>query len=575
MAAVAGLYGRRRVLTSQDVLCWAILVFTLVVVFYPVILVVLGSFQSARPDQPNTYGLDAWRTAFTTPDLLTSIWNTIDLTVARQLISLTIAIPLAWALARTDIPGSKALEFMFWVAFFMPTLPVLLGWIILLAPDYGLLNRLIKLLPFVRNGPFDIYSFWGIVWVHLVTSAVSFKVMLLTPAFRNMDASLEEASHASGAGPVYTMVHVVIPAMAPIVSVVLLLTTIYCFHSFEIELVLGVPIRFFVFSSLTYQLIGQEPPLFPNAAALSTMVLLLLIPFVVLQRWIAARRSYEVVGGKFRAHLVHLRQWRWPAFAVVLSTALLITVVPVGFLIMGTFMKLFGFFSLPHVWTFTNWTRVVGDPIFLQAIWNTVRLSLGVAVCSVALCTGVAYIIVRTKFVGRSVLDFATWFPVTLPGTILGLGLLWLFLENSVLRTLYGTLAALLVAVLITSLTTSVQVIKSNFAQLGSELEEAARASGASWWYAFRTVLVPLLAPSLLLVGALGFIAAARDISTVVLLATNTTRPLSILQLDFMVDGRYESASVIGVIIMLMTVGVALIARLLGLRIGVNQSGSD
>jgi iron(III) transport system permease protein len=157
----------------------------------------------------------------------------------------------------------------------------------------------------------------------------------------------------------------------------------------------------------------------------------------------------------------------------------------------------------------------------------------------------------------------------------LGLGLLWLFLENSVLRMLYGTLAALLVAVLITSLTTSVQVIKSNFAQLGSELEEAARASGGSWWYAFRTVLVPLLAPSLLLVGALGFIAAARDISTVVLLATNTTRPLSILQLDFMVDGRYESASVIGVIIMLMTVGVALIARLLGLRIGVNQSGSD
>ena len=242
--------------------------FTLVVVFYPVILVVLGSFQSARPDQPNTYGLDAWRTAFTTPDLLTSIWNTIDLTVARQLISLTIAIPLAWALARTDIPGSKALEFMFWVAFFMPTLPVLLGWIILLAPDYGLLNRLIKLLPFVRNGPFDIYSFWGIVWVHLVTSAVSFKVMLLTPAFRNMDASLEEASHASGAGPVHTLVHVVIPAMAPIVSVVLLLTTIYCFHSFEIELVLGVPIRFFVFSSLTYQLIGQEPPLFPNAGRL-------------------------------------------------------------------------------------------------------------------------------------------------------------------------------------------------------------------------------------------------------------------------------------------------------------------
>ena len=82
---------------------------------------------------------------------------------------------------------------------------------------------------------------------------------------------------------------------------------------------------------------------------------------------------------------------------------------------------------------------------------------------------------------------------------------------------------------------------------------------------------MPLLTPVLLLVGAVSFISAARNVSTVALLATSGTRPLSLLQLDFMVEGRYEAAAVVGVIVVVLTTGIALLARIFGLRLGVRD----
>jgi ABC-type Fe3+ transport system permease subunit len=91
---------------------------------------------------------------------------------------------------------------------------------------------------------FDIYSFSGIIWVHLVSTGLSTKVMLMTPAFRRMDASMEEASRMSGASAFTTLWRITVPAMTPVIVVVFLLSVIRIFSSFEIELLLGVPWSF-------------------------------------------------------------------------------------------------------------------------------------------------------------------------------------------------------------------------------------------------------------------------------------------------------------------------------------------
>src|SRR5207248_9286485 len=137
---------------------------------------------------------------------------------------------------------------------------------------------------------------------------------------------------------------------------------------------------------------------------------------------------------------------------------------------------------------------------------NTLILGFGTAVFTLVLCTSVAYIVMRTRFAARAALDLTSWLPVSIPGIILGLGLLGLFLSSPVLRPLYGTIVVLIIATFVSTMTTSTQVLKANFAQLGVDLEDAARVGGGQWWHAFRYVLLPLLMPTLLLVGTISFI---------------------------------------------------------------------
>ena len=561
----------QRPYSLQNLIYWLLLGLIMLMVFYPAGVIIMSSFESPGANRISEFSFAAWKVAFSDPVMTSAIWNTITITLARQAIALPIAILLAWIIARTDIPAATSLEFLFWLGYFLPPLPVTMGWILLLDPQYGLINQGLMGLPFIKEAPFNIYSFWGIVWAHLTTSTIAVEVMLFTPAFRNMDATLEEASLVAGAGVLLTLRRILVPIMTPIVGVVLLLAMVHSLQAFELELILGFPFRFYVFSTQIHWLLNQQPPQFSSATALSSMILFIMVPLIILQRRTVARRDYVTVGGRYQGHRQRLGKWRWPIFFCLLAVALLITLVPLLFLTLASFMARFGYFNVAKPWTSVHWGRVFADPVFLDSLKNTMILAGATAILSIVLFTFVAYVVIRTRFVGRAALDFASWLPSTLPGIILGLGLLSLFLGNPLLRPFYGSMSLLVLATLISSMTLGVQIIKSTLTQLGLELEEAAIVSGGSGWQSFRDIVLPIIAPTLLLVGTLSFIASARNVSTVALIATSHTRPLSLLQLDFLVDSRYESAAVIGIIVVVLTTGVALISRLLGLRSGIER----
>lgn len=537
-------------------------------VAYPIFLVILNSFQVAPPGQAPVFGFDGWRSALSEPGMRSSIYNTLALVFVRQAIAFPLAILVTWIIARTDIPWRGALEFMFWLSFFLPSLSVTLGWILLLAPDYGILNRVWTQLFHAAQGPFDIYSFWGIVWTHLATYGISLKVMLLVPAFRNMNASFEEASRACGASSLRTLVRIVVPIMTPALMIVFLLSTIRGLQTFEIEMILGAPIGLFVYSTKIYTLLFQEPPAFASATALSTITLLILLPFILLQRWMIGRKHYTTLESRYQANVTRLGFWRYPAFAFVLLLCLLLTVVPLIFLLAATFMKLFGFFDIPAPWTLANWQRVLTDPVFITSLLNTLVVGVGAGLIAVFLFSIIAYMTVKSKFAARPVLDFISWLPITLPGILVGIGLLWLFLGNALFRPFYGTVTLLIIASVISGMPLGTQIIKSNLVQIGPDMEEASLIAGATWWATYRRIVLALMMPILVLVGIMNFISAARDISHVALLATHNSRTLALLQLDFMVAGQYEKAAVVATLVVLLSTGGILLTRLLGLRLG-------
>jgi iron(III) transport system permease protein len=477
----------------------------------------------------------------------------------------------AWLIARTDIPMKGFLEFFFWLSFFLPALPEAMGWILLLDPKYGLLNQGLMSLGVVSQPLFNIYSFWGIVWAHLGGS-VSVKVMLLTPAFRNLDAALEESSRISGASGWHTFFHIIVPVMMPAILVTTILGIIRSLEAFEIELLLGTPIGLQVYSTKIHELVTWEPPQFAPAMALSTIFLGLLLLMVALQRRYIGKRIYATLTGRgFSIRPTHLGRWRTPAFALVLAFALFVTLVPTVLLLTGTFMKLFGFFHIADPWTLENWRATLNDPVLMRSLWNTLAIGLGSGIIGVLFYSLIAYVVVRTRHRGRWLLDFLSWLPWSIPGILLGIALLWTFLQTKIFLPIYGTIYLLMIAMVIKSMPFGTQMIKSVLLQLGNDLEEASKVCGGSWLDTFRRVILPLTMPALITVGLVGFISAARDISTVVLLGSGKSRTLSLLMLDFAAGAEFEKATVVAVMVVGLVVIAALIARALGGQVGVRE----
>jgi iron(III) transport system permease protein len=540
-------------------------------VLTPLGLMIVNSFQIARPGQPIVWGLEGWVKAFSTPGIIKAITNTFTLAITRQAIALLIGSFFAWLIARTDLPMKGFLEFFFWLSFFLPALPETMGWILLLDPKYGLLNQGLIGLGVVSQPLFNIYSFWGIVWAHM-GGTVSIKVMLLAPAFRNLDAALEESSRISGASGWHTFFHILIPVMMPAVLVTTILGIIRALEAFEIELLLGTPIGLQVYSTKIHELVTWEPPQFAPAMALSTVFLGLLLAMVAFQRRYIANRIYTTITGRgFSIRRTHLGRWRYPAFVLVLSFVLVITVLPTVLLVTGTFMKLFGFFNIAEPWTLDNWRATLNDPVLLRSLWNTLAIGLGSGVIGVFFYSSIAYAIVKTRYRGRGLLDFLSWLPWSIPGILLGMALLWTFLQTKIFLPIYGTIYLLMVAMVIKSMPFGTQMIKSVLLQLGNDLEEASKVCGGTWVHTFRRVIFPLTMPALITVALVGFISAARDISTVVLLGSGKSRTLSLLMLDFAAGAEFEKATVVAVVIVALVVGAALIARFLGGQVGVRE----
>ena len=126
----------------------------------------------------------------------------------------------------------------------------------------------------------------------------------------------------------------------------------------------------------------------------------------------------------------------------------------------------------------------------------------------------------------------------------------------------------LILAMVFKDMPIGVNLMKSGILQIGPELEEAAKVAGASWWQIYWRLYFPLLAPTAIAVGMLVFIACVKDISTMVLLSTSETRPLSILLLDYATEEEVERGAVVGVISTALTIVVAFAGRRIGLNFG-------
>ncbi|MBI2538403.1 MAG: iron ABC transporter permease [Deltaproteobacteria bacterium] len=544
------------------------LVFFAVVMGLPVLFLLWSSLNVAAPGKEAVYGLANWIRGFSDQGTLSALWMSFLLSVVRLIPAMILSVMVAWLIARTDMPGGNTLEFLCWFAYFIPDFPLVLAWILLLDPSFGFLNALAGALPFVEGPVFNPYSFWGIVWVHTSTNGIWFKVMLLTPVFRRLGASLEEAARVAGASNLVTLRRITLPVLAPMVLAVTALSLIRGLESFNTELLLGLPAGIYVYATRIYDYTRQEPPAFGEATALGSVFLLVLVVLSYFYwRYLRGKRFIVVTGQAYSTMRVKLGKWRYWALAGCLVYFAVMMILPLSFLLIGSFMRRYGFFDIASPFTVAHWRNLFMDAIFLSSLKNSLIIATATALAGIVLYSTVGYLVASRKSRGAELLDLFCWLPWVVPGILMSLGLLWLFLATPLRSVLYGSVWGIALAMTIKDSPVSTQAFKAAFLQLGPDLEEAARVTGASWGYTYRRILLPLVAPIAATVGLLNFGSALTSISTPVLLYSAQSRPLSILLMEYSFTGELERAAALGLLITLIISAMVLAGRRLGLKL--------
>ena len=548
---------------------FSMLVFLAVTMGLPLFFLLIGSFNLAPPGKEALYGFDNWIRAFSDRGTLSALWMSFSLSIVRLIPAMLFSVLFAWLIARTDMPCGSALESFCWIAYFIPDFPLTLAWILLLDPNFGFLNTLAKGLPFVEGPLFNPYSFWGIVWVHTSTGGIWFKVMLLVPIFRRLGASLEEAARVSGANATTMLWRITLPVLSPMILAVSVLSFIRGLQSFNTELLLGTPAKIYVYSTRIYDYLQREPRAYGEATALGSMFLVILAVLLFCYwKYLSGERKFTVVTGQgYSTMRVKLGRWRYVALAGCLFYISVMMILPLLFLVIGSFMRRYGFFNISSPFTLTHWQNLFADPIFLESLKNSLIIASVTAAGGILLYSLLAYLMVSRRTITGPVLESLCWIPHVLPGILLSLGILWLFLSTPLRSVLYGTVWGIALALILADSPVTSQAFKAGLLQLGPDLEEAARVSGASWAQTYRRILLPLLAPIAAAVGLMNFGSALTSISTPVLLYSHQSRPLSILLLEYSFTGELERGAALGLLITMIVGLMMLVGRKFGLRL--------
>ena len=535
---------------------------------YPLSMLLYGSLHSTPPGMAGTFNLDGYQQVLTRANLLTLL-NTIGISFAKTIPSVALAVMLAWILARTDTPFRGTLEVLVTLPFFIPPILTAMAWGMLGNPQVGLLNQLYQWVTGSTSSPINVYSYGGVVW-HMMQYSVPFLFLLIVDAFRAMDPSLEEAARMCGASRWRTFRTVTLQLMLPALTSGAILSFIRGIENFESPLFFGTPAGIHVITTDIYDSINQRsPPQYQYATAASFVIMALLFLIVLLQWRLLRGRSFVTVSGKgYSPGVIKLGKWRWATFGICLLFFTVTVVLPVGQLLIGSFFKFFGFYEWDML-TLDHYREVFTSSEFWRGFRNTMLLGLVGATLTMMLGGAVAYISVRTKWRGRSLIDAMAWLPWMMPGIVLGVGFLWGFALLPHAIPIYGTIWALLLAYISLGTPLSVRVMSSAYAQLSYDLEECSRVHGASWLQTMWRIMIALAWPSFAVGWVLVFFGIMRELSASVLLYSVGSEVLSVVLLKLWANGNAEQVSVIGLMMMLLVILFRWVQlRLLKSRVG-------
>jgi iron(III) transport system permease protein len=249
-----------------------------------------------------------------------------------------------------------------------------------------------------------------------------------------------------------------------------------------------------------------------------------------------------------------------------------VVVAPLAILV---YMSLLPFYTPPgpgvlERMSFDNYIKMVELRDVGGALRNSFVLAVATATAVMVLMSVVAWVVVRSRIRFRYSLDALAMTPLSLPGVVLGVSLIFLYLRFPL--EIYATLWILLIAYVTQFLPYGMRYASASMFQVGRELEESAAMSGAGWWQTFRLVVLPLIFPGLLAGWIYVMIVSVRQLSSSILLYAPGTEVFSVLMWQLYTDGYTTTLAAVGVATVGVLVALAAVAQRIGGRVGVRAA---
>ena len=498
---------------------------TVAMVLYPLVILVLSSFQIERLGQPTVFTLDNYARLFTNPRLLGALRTTLIMALGTSLLATFFGVSLAWITARTDSLWAQELEPLILMPFYLSPLVGAISWTYLASPNNGSVNVFLTWLLGLEKGPFNIYSLGGIIWV-MGLFFTPYMYLFTIGSLRKMDPSLEESARISGCGLLGTTLRITLPLATPSVLFGFSLTLITGFGMFGVPAVLGIPANIDVLSTLIYETVALEIPNYNMAATYGMIMIALTLLTLVVQRKVISPRQFTTVTGKgYRPGIIKLGRWRCATFAFSLFYLAVAVVLPLLVLGMVSVSRYWdGTFDLSRITLNNYWWVLFNEPLTQRAIWNSLFLSTVTATFVILLGFLIAYIVYRTRVFGRGALDFIATFPAGVPGLVIAMGVLVAYISTPI----YGTIWILMLAYATRFLPVGLKSVSGVLMSIGPELEQSARVCGASWMYTAWAINFPLMKSGLIAGWMLLLLIFMREFNTSILLFSPGTEVMSV-----------------------------------------------
>jgi iron(III) transport system permease protein len=468
---------------------------------------------------------------------------------------------LAFLVTRTDLPGKRTLRTFIVLPYALPSFFAAIAWIQLLGPQ-GYLARVFLDLFGTTAVPWNIYSAGGIVFV-LTVHYFILVFITVAGALERMDASLEEAARASGAGTYRIMREITLPLVLPAIMAGGLLAFIGALANFGIPALLGMRARFFVLTTSIYYALAI--PDFGLATALSSMLVLVALVTMALQFGLQRGESrFTVISGKaVHPSALKLRAVRYPLFLVTSFFVISISILPIFSMILTALMRYWGAPITAGNLTLQNFTYVLSFEAARRAIMNSLFLAAVAATVAMFVGTVISYLHVKSKLKGSRVLDFLATIPYAVPHTVIAIAMILAWARPPV--SLYGTLWIIMVAYLAVYLPFAVRTTNSTLQQVHDSLEEAAKTSGAKLFARLRDIILPLARPGMIAGWILVFMPALRELTVSILLYAYHTETIGVVVYNLQDAGYREIAAALASLVMaLLILGNVIIRRLTG-----------